>query len=201
MNDQNQHIQEDQLQAYLDGALESTSMDDLQAHLESCSTCQAQLDRLEAVMTRLEAMPEIDLQRDLSQLVIEQIKKENAISPAITWTLVVEAIAAGAVIGALIPALQAAGWLPRILEIKLSLQAGLNNFLAQLSSTWLVWWAGLKLQISHTLASLLPMKSLSMGIFSPWILVGMTGVLIIAINALLLGRRRLPEHNHHQLQT
>ena len=196
-----QHINNDQLQAYLDGVLESASVELVQTHLEDCPICREELSRLEIVSSRLDTMPEIDLQRDLSQLVIEQLKEEQALSPAVTWILVVEALATGGVIGVLIPALQAAGWLPRLLEVKLALQAGLNIFLAQLASNWLVWWAGLKLQISQAMTSLFPLNTLSMGTFSPWILIGLTGALIILINAFLLSRQPLSDQNHNQLQT
>jgi len=200
MTDQNRHLKNDQLQAYLDGVLEPTNMKDFQLHLETCQTCQEELTQLEAVSYQLENMPEIPLSRDLSGLVISQLKEERTLSPAITWTLVIEALAAGAVIAVLVPALQAAGWLPRLLEVRLALGAGLNVFLTQLASNWLVWWTGLKLQLSQLITSFNPLGALPLEVFSPWLIIGVAGGLVVLINALLLRGQSLPNGNQKSSQ-
>lgn len=200
MPDQNQHIKNDQLQAYLDGALDSASVEIIRAHLETCPLCQEELSRLEFVTSRLDAMPEIGLQKDLSQLVIEQLKENESLSPAITWTLIIEALAAGAAIGVLIPVVKATGWLSRLLDIRQVLGAGLNTFLAQLASSWLVWWAGLKVQLNQLTISFNPLESLPLEVLSPWILIGTAGGLVILLNALLLRGQPLPNSNHQQIE-
>lgn len=200
MTDKNKHINLDQLWAYLDGVLDPSQEEVIQSHLEGCPLCQAEYNRLEMLTSQLDTLPEVSLPKDLSSFVVARLKEERSLSPAITWTLVIEAIAAGAVIGVLIPAFQAAGWLPRLLEVKLALQAGANTFLAQLASSWLVWWAGLKLQASQLVTSFDPLENLPLGAFSPWILIGAAGGLVVLINVLLLGRQPLPNNNHKQLQ-
>ena len=196
MTDQNQHLKNDQLQAYLDGVLEPSNIENVQAHLETCPPCQKELVNLESLETSLESLPALSLGRDLSSLVISQLKKEQSLSPAITWTLIIEALAAGGVIAVLIPAFQAAGWLPRLLNTGLELQVAINIFLTQLASSWLVWWAGLKLQISHMTKSFNPLGAMPSGVFSPWLIIGIAGGLVVLINALLLRGQSLPNGNY-----
>lgn len=200
MTDQNHHIEENQLQAYLDGALEPAIAEKVRDHITACQTCQEELTRLEIITSHLENLPEVELSRDLANLVVEKLKEEQSLSPAITWTLVIEALAAGGVLGVLIPAFQAAGWFPQLQDTRLELQAAVNIFLTQLASSWLVWWAGLKLQLSQLMISFNPLEGLALEKFSPWILIGVAGGLAILINALLLGRQPLSNHNHKQLQ-
>ncbi len=200
MTDQNQHIPDDQLQAYLDGALESTSLEDFKAHLAGCPTCREELSNLEALQIRLGKLPEFALSKDISGLVVSQLKEEQSLSPAITWTLAIEALAAGVVLSMLIPVFQVAGWLPRLFEVRLELSAALNIFLTQLASNWFVWWAGLKLQINQLMTSYNPLNGVVQGAFSPWILIGAAGGLVILINALLLGRQPLVGINHNGSQ-
>lgn len=196
MTEQNAHIDLDQLWAYLDGVLEPIQGEAVKAHLADCPLCKAEFARLEGVTDRLESLPEIALARDLSSLVVGQLREERSLSPAITWTLVAEALAAGGVIAILIPIFQAAGWLPRLLGTGLEIRAGINIFLAQLASGWLVWWAGLKLQFSQLMGSFSPTEILRLGTFSPWILIGAAGGLVVLTNALLLGRQSLLNGNH-----
>jgi hypothetical protein len=200
MSDHNQHLKDDQLQAYLDKALDYSSAENVQAHLDICPSCKEKFSQLTKLTSHLEGIPEIALQRDLSQLVIEQLKGEQTLSPAITWSLVIEALAAGAVLALLIPAFQAAGWLPRLLNTRLALQTALNIFLTQLASNWVVWWAGLKLQLNLLINSFNPQDTFSLGTLSPWILIGVAGGLMILINALLLGRQPIAKHNQNHFQ-
>lgn len=199
MTDQSQHIENDQLQAYLDGILDSSTLAGLQAHLEGCPSCREELIRLERLETRLENLPEIQYSGDLSQAVLARLQEERSLSPTLTWQLLVQAVAAGALIGALIPVLQAAGWLPSLLETRLKLQAGLNIFLAQLISGWVVWWEGAKLQFTQVLASFDPLAKLPWNGYSPWLVIGVAGLLIIVFNAVLLGRQPQIRGNHHKV--
>ena len=200
MNDQNQHIREDQLQAFFDGALEPAAAKLVQAHLKVCPGCREDLAGLEMVASRLDKLPEFSLGKDFSQQVVENLKYRGALSPAVTWTLVAEALAAGVMISLLIPAFQAAGWLPRLLNTRLMLQSGLNTFLTQLVNSWVVWWAELRLQLSQAITSLAPLQTLSAGRFSPWILIGVAGALMVVINAFLFRQQSQPDQNHDQLK-
>jgi anti-sigma factor RsiW len=196
MTESTPHLTEDQLQGYLDGVLEPGLAEQVQRHLVDCAACQGELERLEDLSLQLESLPALELSRDLSGPILSRLRQERDLTPAITWTLVIEALGAGAVIAALIPVLQAAGWLPRVVYTGKELQAGLNIFLAQLASSWLVWWAELQLQIRALGLNLLPLGNLSRMGLSPWILIGAAGGLGLLLNFLLLGRQPLPTGNH-----
>lgn len=199
MTDQTQHIQNDQLQDYLDKALSTAAAEAIQSHLQTCPSCRSQLARLQTLSVKLDNLPDIHLSGDLSQKVLTQIKEEESLTLSLTWPLVAQAVAAGALIGALIPALQAAGWLPSLVETRLKLQAGFNLILTQLINNWLAWWDGIKAQFNHLAASFDPLAGLPWNGYSPWLVIGAAGLLIIVFNAVLLGRSPLPRRNHHQV--
>lgn len=199
MSDQNQHLKEDQLQAYLDKIQDQRTTEKVRTHLDACPSCKEKFSQLVRLNAHLKGIPEIPLQRDLSQLVIEQLKEEQSLSPAITWTLVIEALAAGIAIGLLIPALQAAGWLPRLQNIRLAFQTTANIFLTQLASSWVVWWAELKLQLSLLVRGFDPADIILLEQLSPWTLISVAGGLIVLINAILLRGQPRPKHNHNHL--
>lgn len=192
MIDRDDHLTEDQLQSYLDQELEPGESAWVPGHLAACPACRARLSRLERLSFHLESLPPLDLARDLSAPVLAQLKADRNLSPGITWALALEALGAGAVIGLLVPVLQAAGWLSGLLSTRQDLEAALQVFLTQLASTWLVWWAGLRLQISQVGQSLLPNPSQLPIPLSPWFLIGASGVLVIALNYVLLGRQAIP---------
>jgi hypothetical protein len=200
MTDPNRHLNNDQLQAYLDGVLEPSIIVNLQAHLETCPICREELVALEILETSLSSLPALSLGRDLSSSVVSQLREEKSLSPAITWTLIFEALAAGTVIALLIPAFQAAGWLPRLLDTSLELRAAVNIFTTQLASNWLWWWASLKLQFNQFLGTNNPLVILPGDMISPWILIGSAGGLVILLNALLLGRQTIPNGNHKHIK-
>jgi anti-sigma factor RsiW len=196
MNEQFQHLSEEKLQAMLDNALDPTELQEIEAHIQECSTCHQRLDRAQRLSHRLQDLPQFTLSRDLSQLVVSQLREERQLSRGVTWTLVFEALAVGAVIGLLIPTLQAAGWLPRLLNTRQEILAAVNIFFTQLASTWLVWGAELRLQISQLLQEILPLTNQTLAPISPWILIGTAGGLGMIINYLLLGRHSYPGRNH-----
>jgi hypothetical protein len=192
MTEPTPHLTEDQLQGHLDSTLDPGLADQVKSHLEICHSCRESLEGLEKLSYRLGSLPDLELSRDLSDLVVSRLRQERALTPVITWTLVVEALGTGIVLAALIPVIQAAGWLPRLLYTGREFQVGLNIFLTQLASTWLVWWAELRLQVSSLGQALLPPGSLLGLGLSPWILIGGAGSLGILANYLLLGRQALP---------
>ena len=128
MNDPQKHIPDHTLQAYLDQELESAESLKVKEHLEGCGSCQEVLNNLEDTIQRLAALPEIELEINLESQVLDQLKSEKKIPRGITWTLIMEAIGAGTIIGLLIPAIRAAAWLPDLLDTQNEIQAAINIF-------------------------------------------------------------------------
>jgi len=187
MNRQTSHISNYILQAYLDQDLDQARYQEVELHLDQCLTCREELSRLEGVFSRLENLPSLELEKDLSTSVLAQLRDEKKISLGITWTLVLEAIGAGTVIGLLIPVFQAAAWLPQLIDTQTEIQAAVNIFLTQLASSWLVWWTGLQLNIEQTAKSVFSTSYFPSGEFSPWILIlAAAGIGLLANYILLL---------------
>ena len=190
------HLKNELLQAFLDQALEADDLQKTQIHLETCPACQEELKCLERLTIRLENLPEISLGKDFSGTVLNQLQENKKISRNLGWTLVIEAMVAAVVLGLLIPSFQAATWVPRILNTQLEIKVSINIFLAQLASNWLVWWAGLRLDITQIFRSLITPGQLSFGVFSPWILILAAGSLALLANYILLRRTFHQNRNH-----
>lgn len=190
------HLKNELLQAFLDQALEADDLQKAQIHLETCPACQEELKRLEVLTIRLGNLPEISLGKDFSGTVLNQLQENKKISRNLGWTLVIEALAAAVVVGLLIPSFQAATWVPRILNAQLEIEVSINIVLTQLASNWLVWWAGLHLDITQIFRSLITPGQLSFGTFSPWILILAAGSLALLANYIFLRRTFHQNRNH-----
>jgi hypothetical protein len=196
MNKETRHISIDKLQAYLDQELDQAGLQDVEIHLSFCSSCREELSRLERVFARLESLPSLVLEKDLSTSVLTQLQDEKKLSLGITWTLVLEALGAGIVIGLLIPAFRAAAWLPQLVDTQTEIQAAINIFLTQLASTWLVWWSRLQLNLEQTAKSLLSTTYFPSGEFSPWILILAAAVIGLLANYIMLRSNPIRSRNH-----
>jgi hypothetical protein len=196
MNKETSHISTDKLQTFLDQELDQVGLQDVQLHLDHCPSCREELSRLESVFTRLESLPSLVLEKDLSRSVLTQLQDEKKLSLGITWTLVLEALGAGTVIGLLIPAFQAAAWMPLLVDTQTEIRAAINIFMTQLASSWLVWWAGLRLNIEQTAKSLLTPGYFPSGEFSPWILILTAAGIGLLANYILLRSNPIRSRNH-----
>jgi len=190
------HPHPHQIQAYFDQALDQESADSIQEHLEACPDCREKLARMEALATRLKTLPELSLSKDFSTAVLTQLSDQQTLSRGLAWILALEVLAAGSVIGALIPVIRSADWLSGLVSTRQELLAAVNIFLTQLASSWMVWWVKLSLNLKINLASLLSRTGFPPGMPSPWILILAAGGLVVLINYLLL--RLAPFKNHHQ---
>ena len=196
MNKETNHITTDQLHAYLDQNLDQTKHQEIKIHLDRCPSCQEELSRLEIIFARLENLPPLELEKDLSLPVLAQLREETKLSLGITWTLVLEALGAGTVIGLLIPAIRAAAWLPFLADIQTEIQAAINIFLTQLASSWLVWWAGLQLNIEQSAKSIFSTGYFPSSEISPWILILAAGGIGLLANYILLRSNPIRSRNH-----
>ncbi len=189
------HIPGDDLQTYLDGNLDQSALHNVERHLDQCTACREKLSRLESVFARLENLPALELKKDLSTSILAQLRNDTKLSLGITWTLVLEALGAGTVIGFLIPAFRTAAWLPVLIDTQTEIRAAINIFLTQLASSWLVWWAVLRLNIEHTTKSFFTTPILPISNFSPWILILAAGGIGVLVNYILLRSNPIRRQN------
>jgi len=196
MIDNLNHPDLDQIQAFIDKALDEQSLLDIQDHLGGCSACQKELNRLELAISRLADLPEISLSKDLSNAVLTEISNSKKITSGLTWILAIETLAAGAVIGALIPVFQSATWLSQFINTRQDLLAAMNIFLTQLASNWMIWWAQLQLNFKVLLDPLQDQLNLLSTLPSPWILLLTAALLGIFINYFMLRTNPIRNNNH-----
>jgi hypothetical protein len=171
MNDKSKHPSQDELQAYLDQELETHASQYIEEHLKICSSCQVELYQLNNLISRLESLEEFRINVDLSSSILAKIQDEEQVPLGLTWTLLVEGIAAGLVIGLLIPVIRSTVWIPKLIDTQSEVRAAINIFMTQLASNWVVWWAKLQLIISQILEG--SKRPISLPDFwpSPWILI------------------------------
>ena len=169
------HPNHDDLQAYIDQVLEQPVNKIMEDHLKTCSACQDEIGRLESVILQLETLPEIPINRDYSTSVKKMIQGNKQVPRGLTWTLLIEGVAAGVVLGLIIPAIQASVWTPRFLEIQHEFRAAINIFLTQFASNWIFWWEKIQFDFTQISKSLNTSVILPWGLPSPWILI-MVGV-------------------------
>jgi len=180
------HPNQDTLQGYLDQVLDSKNSHLVKEHLDICPACREQIDSLEKLYLRLGSLPEISLNKDFSQGLMEMIQYQKQVSRGMTWTLVIEAIITGIILGLIIPALKFSTWIPRLVNTQLEIQIGLNIFLAQLFSQWMLWWAQLKFSFTQfTEPFQIPLDSSTI-LPTAWIWILLAAGLGLLINGLLL---------------
>jgi hypothetical protein len=196
MNNSKTHMTSDQLQAFLDHNLEDQEMTVLEDHLETCSLCRKEVEKQMMLISRLEKLPEISLDIDLTEAVLSKLRDQNRSLSGITWTLVIEALAAGAVISAIIPVIKAAPWLADLVNIRQEILAGANIFLTQLASTWIFWWSKMQLDLRGMLDSLQNQALLTTTLPSPWILILAAGGLAILVNYLFFWKKPIKNYKY-----
>lgn len=196
MNKGSTHITIDKLQAYLDQDLDLAKHQEVEDHLDQCPSCREELSRHENLFSGLENLPALELEKDLSIPVLAQLREETKLSLGITWTLVLEAVGAGTVIGLLIPAIRSTAWLPVLVDTQTEIQAAINIFLTQLASTWLVWWSSLQLNLEQTAKSLFSTSYFPSGELSPWILILVAAGIGLLANYIMLRSNPIRSRNH-----
>jgi len=196
MNKDSNHISTDKLQTFLDQGLDQAGLHSIELHLDQCPSCRDNLSRLEGVFIRLESLPPLELGNDLSSSILSQLQDEKKHSLGITWTLILEALGAGIMIGLLIPAFRAAAWLPQLVDTQTDIRAAINIFLTQFASTWLVWWTGLQLNLEQTAKSFVSTTYFPNGEFSPWILILAAAGIGLLANYIILRSNPIRSRNH-----
>jgi hypothetical protein len=186
MNKHMEHPAQDDLQAYLDGELDPITSEEVQDHLKTCSSCQSEMAWLESLIVRLESLGDVALERDLSPVILSNIQHQDKVPQGLTWTLIAEGIAAGVVLGLLIPAIRSTLWIPRLIDTQLELRAAINIFLTQLVSNWMVWWAQLQFSFSRVMTQFRGPLTLPEFWPSPWVLILMGAGAGLLVNFILL---------------
>ncbi|NIM96344.1 MAG: hypothetical protein GTO18_21815 [Anaerolineales bacterium] len=203
MIDRNQeHPDERVLHEYLDGELDPNLREKLDTHLVSCSECSERLDNLSVLFQRLESVPELPLERDLTPSVERAIRsnqqRQGLLVPrAVGWVIIAQSMAAALIVALLWP----------------FLSEGVSTIFGNLSTppALIASWNTI-LELEHVLASVVDslirsipdgleghaqFPSISLSSTSLWVLVGIGALLWLIGNGLLL---RLNGHKSREVK-
>ena len=100
-------LTETQLNEYLDQMLDENSRQQVQAHLDTCKQCSAELTELEMLFSALDELPEVPLTRDLTPGVLARLP--NSIQIPNLWkqpAFVMQSLLTAILVGISIPILQ-----------------------------------------------------------------------------------------------
>jgi Putative zinc-finger len=200
------------LNEYLDGCLDATGRQALEAHLAGCAECRLRLDALHGVFLALGALPDLLLKRDLAPGLVRAILARQAQWLPIPQTLKLGFVAQWLV--ALLVVLAAwpvvVGQIPEQVFVWLDMQLSslLNELLASvlglMNNTlgWITQWqaasADLQSSLSQSLESLrqawLQPVALPIPVIELTILLGLAALAWLAFNGRLLGFRQPNEY-------
>ena len=131
-----EHLEEDILNEYLDDYLTPEGRASVDKHLSTCPTCAVRFQQLQRLFSDLEEMPDLSLEHDLSRQVLKAITNKPQIPSFIKWSMLPQLAIAVLVLLTLLPKyLQ--DWLVLLPKaIDLSVDYHLVNRLAR-SMDWL----------------------------------------------------------------
>jgi len=92
MEREHQHLNEEEIQTYLDGFADEEWLADVEARLASCDVCSARVDAWQAMFAALEDLPEETLTISLRNAVLDRIRPANGYEQPV-YLLAVEAFA------------------------------------------------------------------------------------------------------------
>lgn len=94
-NPEGSHFPESHFHAYLDGELSHSERDTFDGHLKTCSGCRSYLKTLAGFYKMIESLPEVEIERDLSTIVTQQIRASRNRSLRWKITLAAQLLASG----------------------------------------------------------------------------------------------------------
>lgn len=89
------HLSDDELQAYLDGAMPQVAVARVDAHLVACASCRSRLSAFQRLFSAVDAVPEIEAPRDFAGPVLAAISRRPPLSWAFRWALAAQVALGG----------------------------------------------------------------------------------------------------------
>jgi anti-sigma factor RsiW len=135
MTEQNDHLDTYQLNEYLDGCLDPGGLVEIEKHLEACPTCRQRAADLRSIILDLEALPDIPLERDLSQEVLAAIQSTDNFWGQLKWGVAVQAIVALVIMALALPSISKI-WQPGWDDLQLALNSQFSEVREILAVDW-----------------------------------------------------------------
>jgi len=97
------HISENTLNEYVDGALAPSDFAEVSAHLAACQQCAARWREITSLFEEIASLPEIPLDRDLSQAVLARLAATPVLPSPVRWVLGLQVLTAFLVLALAFP--------------------------------------------------------------------------------------------------
>lgn len=189
------HLNDDQLNQYLDGVLDPGQVAGLEAHLAGCGDCQSRLTDLQALFSALEALPEAPLGRDLTPQVMAALQPPPIPWRAGRWVAAFQVATAVAVLLISWPLLQSLVPPATTLQFQQALADWLNQTLAGLAAGLEAWRLAVTAWVQQALALARPSAYIPGFAANLWPWLAALGLLWLLGNGLLLGPVRQRSSN------
>lgn len=102
---ENDHLQEREMHAYLDGELSAEKQHSAKTHLDTCGRCRERLQEFQSAFAALEGLPDLPLGVDLAPQVLRSLRMERQSFPTLPLVAAAQAAAAVALLVLSLPIL------------------------------------------------------------------------------------------------
>jgi hypothetical protein len=197
----NYHPDQSLLHAFLDGELTQEETDRLKHHLGFCSACRENLEGLESLFSQLEELPKIPLEVNFKSKILQRVKRQQKLFQGLTWTAVLQAAAAGIILGLVLPILPYQEWSFTLQEILNQLHTNAAANFSRLMVEWSLNWADFSQSIPPAMESMLSTDFILLDLSEPLLVVIAAAVLGILANSILLRSGSIDLFSNHKSRT
>lgn len=194
LSSQSSHLDDVQLNEYLDGYLPENQIVILEKHLDTCLHCAARLNDLKAVFSSLESLPDASLERDLSIAVVSTVLPAWKLPPRWKWGALIQFVFAFIVILLAVPSLYKT-WLPLIHEVGLTFSGHLSVGWMMLFSEWSTQLTEVQRSWAILISGWQPPSIMETTKIVVWPIFVVAILLFVVGNGLLL--RKVMRNNYH----
>lgn len=181
------HVDDLELQTYLDGELDEAEQRAIEDHLADCPACQQRAESLTALFARIESVPDEPMAVDLAPVIVDRLRSRAQAGRRLRWLggaeLLVGSLALAAVAGAGLPLP-----LPATETITAGLQAGWGEFMLSAQTEAIAVLVELQAGLGQLGQALRSWSSPSLpGLPLGWLWLVLALLLWAAANRILLG--------------
>ncbi len=191
------HLDEEALQAFLDGEIGPRERELVESHLAACGDCLSRLDDLRHLFRAIEAIPDLPLERDLTPAVLHALRRPRAGAARLRWVAALQLAFAAAILITAVPVVASA------LEVSARMESWVAAAQVVLQGSlggWVAWRASVETALAGLWQSMTKLRPAATAVmdFWPWIVA--FAVLGLMANGILLrwprGSMRRPDSAH-----
>lgn len=199
--DPNYHPDQELLHAFLDKELNQEDAERLKHHLDLCPACRENFEQLKSLFSQLEELPEIPLEGSYTTEILHQVKQQQKLFQGLTWTAVLQAAAAGIILGLVLPILPYQEWNFTFQSFLSQFQTNAAANFSRMISEWSLGWDAFSQSIPAALENLLSADFILLDLSEPLLLVIAAAGLGLLANGILLRGSSLNWHSNLKSRT